>query len=113
AMAVCGIVAVLKWDRILPDSQDYINLAPLPISARTIFLANAAAILIAVTVVAIDVNALPAILLPSIVAAGGHLHTGESVQFLAVHWLCAGLASLFAIAAVFAILGTLSAALPR
>src|SRR2546428_8662396 len=26
AMAVSAIVTVLKWDRILPDSQDYLNL---------------------------------------------------------------------------------------
>ena len=31
AMAVAGIVTVLKWDQILPDSQDYLNLAPLPV----------------------------------------------------------------------------------
>src|SRR5437660_6842646 len=36
AMAVTGIVTVLKWDRILPDSQDYLNLAPLPVSSRRI-----------------------------------------------------------------------------
>src|SRR6516225_3725848 len=26
AMAVTGIVSVLKWDQVLPDSQDYLNL---------------------------------------------------------------------------------------
>ena len=41
AMAVTGIVTVLKWDKILPDSQDYLNLAPLPVRRRTILLANA------------------------------------------------------------------------
>src|SRR5215813_5112434 len=30
AMAVTGIVTVLKWDRIVPDTQDYLNLGPLP-----------------------------------------------------------------------------------
>src|SRR6185436_13235966 len=64
AMAICGIVTVLKWDRILPDSQDYLNLAPLPIRARTIFLANAGAILIAVVVIAVDVNLVPSALFP-------------------------------------------------
>ena len=32
AMAVTGIVTVLKWDQLLPDTQDYLNLAPLPVS---------------------------------------------------------------------------------
>src|SRR5262245_1432661 len=39
AMAVAGIVTVLKWDRILPDQQDYLNLAPLPVASRRILLA--------------------------------------------------------------------------
>src|ERR1700723_61290 len=28
AMAVAGVVTAIKWDKILPDSQDYLNLAP-------------------------------------------------------------------------------------
>src|SRR2546425_865337 len=113
AMAVCGIITVLKWDKLLPDSQDYLNLAPLPIGARTIFLANAAAILIAVAVIAIDVNAIPSVLFPMFVAASGHLHGVQSLQFVGVHLLCAGLASVFAIFAVFALLGTMAVVLPR
>src|SRR5262245_14867726 len=44
AMSVCGIATVLKWDRLVPDSQDYLNLAPLPVRPRTIFFANTAAL---------------------------------------------------------------------
>jgi len=62
AMAVTGIVTVLKWDQILPDQQDYLNLAPLPVSSRRILLANALAILAAVVVVAVDVNLIPTVL---------------------------------------------------
>src|SRR3954452_4458325 len=43
AMAVTGIVTVLKWDQILPDTQDYLNFAPLPIRSRRILLPNALA----------------------------------------------------------------------
>src|SRR5579871_4931753 len=70
AMAVTGIVTVLKWDKILPDSQDYLNLAPLPIRPRRILLANATAILVAVVTVALDVNLLPSALFPLFVTAG-------------------------------------------
>ena len=113
AMAVTGIVTVLKWDQILPDSQDYLNLAPLPIRPRAILLANALAILIAVVVVAVDVNAIPAVLFPLFVSAAGHSTFAEFVRFGAAHAACVLLASAFSIGSVFALLGTLSAILPR
>lgn len=113
AMAVTGIVTVLKWDRILPDSQDYLNLAPLPIRPRRILLANAAAILIAVVTVAVDVNALPSALFPLFVTAAAHTSFTSFVQFAAIHAASVLLASFFTICAVFALLGTLSALLPR
>jgi hypothetical protein len=87
AMAVCGIITVLKWDKLLPDLQDYLNLAPLPVAARTIFFANVSAILIAVAVIAIDVSAIPSVLFPLFVAASGHLRGAQPLQFVAVHWL--------------------------
>src|ERR1700721_1341127 len=31
AKSVAGVVTAIKWDKILPDSQDYLNLAPLPL----------------------------------------------------------------------------------
>src|SRR5579871_2633566 len=113
ATAVTGIVTVLKWDRILPDSQDYLNLAPLPIAPGRILLANAAAILIAVVIVALDVNLLPAALFPMFVTAAAHSTFAGVLEFAAVHAACVLLASLFSICAVFALLGTLSAILPR
>ena len=113
AMAVAGIVTVLKWDKILPDSQDYQNLAPLPIRARTVFLANALALLIAVAVIAVDVNVIPGILFPLFVSASGHLPPAVSLQFVGIHLIVVILASIFAICAVLAFLGTLAAVLPR
>jgi hypothetical protein len=113
AMAVTGIVTVLKWDRILPDSQDYLNLAPLPIPPRRILLANATAILIAVVTVAVDVNALPSILFPLFVTASAHTTFADLAQFGAIHAASVLLASFFTICGVFALLGTLSAILPR
>jgi hypothetical protein len=113
AMAVTGIVTVLKWDRILPDSQDYLNLAPLPIRPSRILLANAAAIAIAVTVFAVDVNVFSAILFPLFVTASAEASAAVYLRFAAAHAACVLLASLFTFCGVFAVLGTLAAILPR
>ena len=113
AMAVTGIVTVLRWDQILPDAQDYLNLAPLPVKPRRILLANAAAILIAVSVVSVAVNAIPVVMFPLFVTAAAHGTFMEFVRFAAVHAVCVALAGLFSICAVFAVMGSLSALLPR
>jgi hypothetical protein len=108
SMAVTGIVTVLKWDRILPDAQDYLNLGPLPVSHRRILLANAAAIVLAVLVVAVDVSAIPTFLFPMFVTAAGRSTFMEFLRFAGAHMLCVTLASVFSICSVFALLGTLS-----
>src|SRR6476660_6701882 len=88
AMAVAGIVTVLKWDQLLPDTQDYLNLAPLPVSSRRILLANAVAILTAVLVVAIAVNLIPAVLFPMFVMAAARATFADFAGFAAVHAAC-------------------------
>ena len=113
AMAVTGIVTVLKLDKILPDAQDYLNLAPLPLRPRTILLANATAIAAAVVVFAIDVNTVSMIFFPLFVTAAAQTNLGAFVAFVAVHAACVMLASFFTFCAVFALLGTLAAVLPR
>jgi len=44
AMLVMGGVTVLEWDALFPDRRDYASLVPLPIRARTIFLAKIGAL---------------------------------------------------------------------
>jgi hypothetical protein len=113
AMAVAGVVTAIKWDKILPDSQDYLNLAPLPLRPRTILLANAAAIAIAVAVFAVDVNGASTILFPTIVTAYSHQGPGAIALFAAAHAVSVTLACLFAFCSIFALLGTLAVVLPR
>ena len=113
AMGITGIVTVLKWDKILPDGQDYLNLAPLPVRPRAILLANATAIAIAVLVFALDVNSVPAFFFPLFVATGAQWSFVAFLQFAAVHAVCVLSASIFAFGVVFALLGTVSAVLPR
>ena len=113
AMGVTGIVTVLKWDRILPDTQDYLNLAPLPVRARTVLLANTVAIAFAVVVFVVDVNAIPTLLFPLFVTAGAEAPLGVYLSFAATHAAVTVLASVFTFCAVFSVLGILSALLPR
>ncbi|HZT30411.1 MAG TPA: hypothetical protein VFA33_11035 [Bryobacteraceae bacterium] len=111
SMVITGAVTVLKWDQILPGPRDHANLAPLPLPARSIFLANLTAILLAASLFAVDVNAASAILFPFVVTAemnsfGGFLH------FVLAHALCVVLASAFTFFFCFAIMGWLMACLP-
>ncbi len=46
AILVMGGVTVLEWDALFPDRRDYVSLIPLPIRARTIFLAKVGALVL-------------------------------------------------------------------
>ena len=58
-MLVVGLYAVLSWDSTFPNRRDVLVLAPLPIRARTLFLAKVAAVITALilTVIALHVAA--------------------------------------------------------
>lgn len=111
SMTVTGAVAVWRWDAIFPDRRDSINLVPLPISMRTIFLANLVAVVFLVLLIAVDVNAASCILFPLVVAA---MQTKFLffVEFALVHAAAVVLSSVFSFLAVFSFLGTLMAVLP-
>lgn len=111
SMAVTGAVAVWRWDAIFPDRRDYMNLVPLPISMRTIFLANLVAVLSLAGLIAIDVNAASCILFPTVVAA---MQTKFLffLRFALIHAMGVVLASVFAFFAVLSILGLLMALFP-
>jgi hypothetical protein len=113
AMAVAGIVTAIKWDKILPDAQDYLNLAPLPVRPRKILLANAAAIAFAVIVFAIDVNGASTVVFPAIVVSYSHQGIGAIALFAAAHAVTLILASLFTFCSIFALLGVLTVVMPR
>ena len=111
SMTVTGAIAVWRWDAIFPDRRDYMNLAHLPVSNRTIFFANLTAVLFLVGLVALDVNAASCVLFPMVVSASqGTL--SFFLKFGAVHAVGVLLASAFSFLAVFGILGLLMAILP-
>lgn len=112
SMAITGVVTVIKWESIFPGRRDYMNLAPLPLTTRSIFLANLIAVLVVAALFAVDVNLVSSVLFPVIV----NMENGTFYQFLqfaAVHSLSVMLASLFVFFGLFALIGLLMAALPR
>jgi hypothetical protein len=111
SMTVTGVVAVWRWDGIFPDRRDYSNLVPLPISMRSIFLANMTAIFFLTVVLALDVNAVSAVLFPLVVSAFQGAFTFFA-QFFWVHAFVVILASIFSFFAVFATVGILVVMLP-
>ena len=110
-MVVTGVVAVWRWDSIFPDRRDYANLAPLPISLRSIFLANLAAILLLALLLAVDVNAASAVLFPLVVSASENTFS-FFLHFVGVHAFVVVLASVFSFCTVFAIVGALMIVVP-
>ncbi len=111
SMAITGIVTVLKWDSIFPDRRDYINLAPLPIATRRIFLANVTAIVLIAVAFAVDVNAVSSLFFPMVVTMEEPKFAAY-VQFARAHFAGVLLASLFVSFAMFALIGTLMVLLP-
>lgn len=111
SMAITGIVTVLKWDSIFPDRRDYMNLSPLPITTRRIFLANITAIILIAVAFAVDVNAVSSLFFPLIVTMEEPKFSAY-LQFTRSHFAGVLLASLFVFFAMFAVIGTLMVALP-
>ncbi|MGH9631334.1 MAG: hypothetical protein ACRD7E_23770, partial [Bryobacteraceae bacterium] len=112
AMAITGLVTVMKWNSILPGKRDFLILSPLPVGAWQIFSANLAAILLAAAVFTVDVNIGSMILFPMIVTSEiGKIE--DLARFAGIHALSVTLASAFAFFACLSVMGALMAVLPR
>ena len=111
AMVVSAVVAVWKWDSLLPDRRDYVNLAPLPIRSRNFLAANLLALLFLTAVLSLDLNAASVVLFPMVVC-GSQASFLYFARFLGAHFLCVVLSSVFGFLLVLAILGALMALLP-
>ncbi len=61
-MSICGLIAIVQWQMLLPGRSDYLALAGLPVHPRQIFLARFAAFAIFATAIVVALNALPAAL---------------------------------------------------
>ena len=111
SMAVTGLVTIWKWDRILPDAMDRLNLGPLPIPARSVFMASLAAIGLVVAVFIVDVNAGSMFIFPMVVTADQHGVMGF-IRLTAAHFLILLLGSLFTFCLCFSLMGALIALAP-
>jgi hypothetical protein len=69
-MCVCGLLAILQWQMLLPSRIDYFALASLPVTPRQIFAARFIAFCLFATIVALALNAIPALLVRAPIASG-------------------------------------------
>ncbi len=67
-MLVVGLFAVLSWDATFPDKRDVLVLAPLPVRARTMFLAKVAAVASALGLTILLLHCAMGLILPLVFA---------------------------------------------
>ena len=111
SMVVAGAVAIWKWDSLLPDRRDYVNLVPLPVASRQIFFANLLALVLLAGILAVDINAGSSILFP-LLASASRGAIGYTIVFFFTHLLVVVLGAAFGFFGVLALLGVLMAFLP-
>ena len=111
SMVVTGAAALWRWDSVFLDRRDYMNLVPLPISLRSLFLANLSAILVFVALLTFIANVASSVLFP-IAVLGSQGSFLLLFRFAAGHIVTVSLASAFSCFAVFGLAGVLMALLP-
>ena len=67
-MLVVGLFAVLSWDATFPDRRDVLVLAPLPVPARTMFLAKIAAVATSLGLTVVLLHSAMGLILPLVFA---------------------------------------------
>lgn len=110
-MLVIGVFALLSWDATFPDRRDVLVLGPLPVRARTLFLAKIAASATALGLVEVFWNCLSAFTWPLALAPGGSGFGGH-LRFAAAFWITLIASGTFLYCAVLGI-HALAAQLPR
>jgi CubicO group peptidase (beta-lactamase class C family) len=63
-MLAVGLFAVMSWESMFPDRRDVLVLSPLPVRARTLFLAKVAAVATALTLTVASLNLFPGLAAP-------------------------------------------------
>jgi hypothetical protein len=111
-MLAVGLLAVLCWDRLFPDSRDVLTLAPLPVRGRTVFLAKAAAIATALGLTVGMLHAAAGLVWPAAFTAtfGG---ARNFPRWFAAYWVTMLGAGAFVFCCVLAVQGVAALALPR
>ncbi len=89
-MLAVGLFAVVSWDSMFPDRRDVMVLSPLPIRARTLFLAKAAAVAAALGLTVGIVNVFTSLASPFLVPAGGAIPRLRMFGVYSITMLAAG-----------------------
>jgi hypothetical protein len=89
-MLVVGLFAVLTWESTFPDRRDMMLLGPLPVRARTIFLAKVAASGTALSLSVLALNGASGLTWPVVLATPGILGMIRSVVAYWTTMLAAG-----------------------
>ncbi len=110
-MLVVGLFAVLSWDSMFPDRRDVLVLAPLPVRARTLFLAKVAAVATALSLTVAALHSLAGLVWP-LVLAPAHAGFLGVIRSFAAYWITMLSAGAFVLCSLLCIQG-LAALLPR
>jgi hypothetical protein len=108
-MLVVGLFAVLSWDSTFPDRRDVLVLAPLPIRARTLFLAKVSAAAAALGLTVVALHCLAGLGWPFHFVPKG----GNGLRSLAAYWITMISAGAFNFCCVLGVQGLGAQFLPR
>jgi hypothetical protein len=109
-MLVVGLFAVLSWDSTFPGQRDVLVLAPLPVRARTIFLAKVAAVATALGVTVLMLHIAAGLVWPFALNSGGVL---SLLRMFAVYWVAMLASGVFIFCCVLGVQGFAAQLLPR
>lgn len=114
-MLAVGIFAVLSWDSIFPDRRDVMVLVPLPVRARTIFLAKASATGVALTLAVTLLNCATGVGWPAAFWLLAPENSGllGLAQSFAAYWFTMFAAGAFIYCGVLAVQGFAAQLMPR
>jgi hypothetical protein len=110
-MLVVGLFAVLSWDSTFPDRRDVLVLAPLPVRARTLFLAKLAAVATALSLTVAALHSLAGLVWP-LVLTPTHAGFLGVIRSFAAYWITMLAAGAFVLCSLLCLQGS-AALLPR
>lgn len=113
-MIIFGIVTLLEWDVLFPDRQDFLNLTPLPVRIRTVFIGKLASFVLFIGLFSLAMNSGAAVLFSMYLApwrAEGDLVFGA--RYAAAHLVAAFAACAFVFFSCVFLQFLLMAVLPR
>jgi hypothetical protein len=111
-MLVAGLFSALTWDSIFPDRRDILILAPLPIPARTIFLAKLTASIAALGLAILALNVFTGLVWPFLFSAQ-NAGPFSILRSIPAYWATMLAAAAFIFCSVLALQSVTAQLLPR